>query len=652
MFKILKYLKPYWWRIIILIAANFVNVWAALQLPNLMSNIINDGIVGSNIGAVWHNGWQMLVITLIGGLATVLGSYLSARVGAGFGRTLRRKVFAKVEGFSMNEINKFSTASLITRSTNDCQTVQMTTIMLLNIALRAPLMAIWAIVEAVGNAPHMTWTIVLAVVVLLSVVGVLIAFVMPKFKILQKTVDKLNLLARENLTGLRVVRAFNNEKIEEAKFDRANGKLFGLYKYVQHGMSFLQPTMQMVMSMMSLLIVWVGAHYVEAGSLGVGNMIAFIQYSMQVVGSFLMLAVIFVMVPRAQVSAGRINEVLTTKNSIPEPKRKTATPKDGAVAFDHVTFRYPDAEDAVLKDISFTARPGATTAFIGSTGSGKSTLINLVPRFYDVTGGSVSIGGVDVRKLTHGQIVERIGYVPQKGVLFSGTIESNMKFGRETADQKAINKAIKIAQAREFVDKYAEGLEHGVAQGGTNVSGGQKQRLSIARAVVRDPAIYIFDDSFSALDFKTDRKLREALKPVTKKATVLIVAQRISTIMDADQIVVLDEGKVAGIGTHAELLLKCPTYRSIAESQFSDDEMKNEIKKAKDGLRAGANSEDLNSKKSARDGATSTARSAANPGRFSRTRSRNTSVPTARKTSGRRGTPNTRTSKTTRKAAA
>ncbi|MDR1300132.1 MAG: ABC transporter ATP-binding protein/permease [Candidatus Nomurabacteria bacterium] len=583
MLRLLRYLKAYWWQIIVLLISVSVTVWTTLQLPNLMANIINDGIVSGDINIIWQNGIEMLVITIIGGAATVLSGFLSARIGTGIGRTLRSDVFNKIEDFSLSEINKFSTASLITRSTNDIQQIQIVMVMLLTIGLRFPLMAVWAVIQAAGNAPNMTWIIGLAVVVLLSIVIVLIAIAMPKFTLLQKAVDKLNLVARENLTGLRVVRAFNNEKVEEEKFDRANKDLAGLYLFVNKVMIIMMPTMQLIFSLTTLLIIWVGAHFVELGDLQIGNMMAFIQYATQVIMSFLMIAMVFVMVPRANVSAQRVNEVLRTKNSIVEPKRAAKFNNDGTVQFKDVTFCYPDAEEPVLQSISFTAKPGQTTAFIGSTGSGKSTLINLVPRFFDATGGEVLIGGQNIKKLTHEQIATGIGYVPQKSVLFSGTINSNMKFGNDKATQAQIKKAINVAQASKFVDGFAEGREHEISQGGKNVSGGQKQRLSIARAIVRDPKIYIFDDSFSALDFKTDANLRKALKPITKKSTVLIVAQRINTIKDADQIIVLDEGKIVGRGSHRELLKKCPTYREIAQSQFSDDEIKRELAGGKNG---------------------------------------------------------------------
>lgn len=581
MFKLFKYLKPYWWQVLILLAMNGVTVWTTLQLPNIMARIINEGIISGAQDIIINNGLEMLLITLVGGVSTIVAGFFSARIGTGVGKDMRADVFKKVNDFSLTEINKFSTASLITRSTNDVQQVQQVSIMLLAIALRAPIMAVGAIGQAMTSAPSMTWIIGLSVAALMTVIVTLIIIAMPKFKIRQKAVDKLNLVARENLTGLRVVRAFNNEKIEEKKFKETASHVTKIQLFVGRVMNFMQPSMTLIFSFTTLAIIWFGAHYVDAGSLEIGSMMAFMQYATQVIMSFLLLTMIFVMLPQANVSAQRINEVLDTKPSIHDPKNKKELVQKGVVEFKDVSFSYPGAEDEVLQNISFRAEPGKTTAFIGSTGSGKSTLINLVPRFFDATKGSIEIDGENVKNFTHEQLVGELGYVPQKGVLFTGTIESNLKFGNPKATQAQINKAVKIAQAEEFVNKFAEGLEHEISQGGKNVSGGQKQRLSIARAIIRDPKIYIFDDSFSALDYKTDQVLRKELKKVTKDSTVLIVGQRINTIKDADQIVVLDEGKVSGIGTHHELLLNCPTYLEIAESQFSESELQTEIKNAK-----------------------------------------------------------------------
>jgi ATP-binding cassette subfamily B protein len=481
-----------------------------------------------------------------------------------------------VESFSLVEFNKFSTASLITRSTNDIQQIQMVMVLLLRMVLLAPIMGVWAIFKAYNLAPSLSWIIALAVAVLLGVISVMFGIALPKFKVLQKLVDRLNLVTRENLTGLRVIRAFNNEKLEQAKFEEANVDLTAANLFVNRLMVVMQPAMMMIFNLTAVLVVWVGSHLINAGNLEIGNMIAFMQYAMQVIMSFLMISMVFIMVPRASVSAGRVREVIETEPTIKDPEKPVLAESfhGGVVEFRNVTFCYLGADTPVLENISFKANPGETTAFIGSTGSGKSTLVNLIPRFHDVNSGEIFIDGIDVRQYKLENLYAKIGYVPQKGVLFSGTIESNIRYGALEATDAEVEKTAEIAQAKEFINNLEDKFESPIAQGGTNVSGGQKQRLSIARAIARKPEIYIFDDSFSALDFKTDAMLRHALKTETKDKTVLIVAQRISTILSAEKIIVLDDGKIAGEGTHEQLLKDCGVYREIAYSQLSEEELK------------------------------------------------------------------------------
>ena len=524
---------------------------------------------------IWITGLKMLALTLAGALATILVGLLAARIGAGVARSLRHDVFARVESFANAEFDRFSTASLITRTTNDVTQVQLLLIMGIRMICYAPIMGIGGIVMAVGKSVSMTWIIALGVLVLIGLVLVIFAIAMPKFKMVQKLVDKLNLVTRENLSGMMVIRAFGTQKFEEDRFDRANGDLTKVNLFVNRVMVFMMPAMMFIMNTISLVIVWVGAHQIEASGMQVGDMMAFMQYAMQIIMAFLMIAMMFIMVPRAAVSADRIAEVLATEPSVKDPEHPQSLEgkAKGRVEFRHVSFRYGNAEDDVLHDITFTAEPGQTTAFIGSTGSGKSTLINLIPRFYDVTEGEIRIDGVNVKDLTQHELHELIGYVPQKGVLFSGDIASNLRYGRPETTDEELNKAAEIAQAADFIAATEGGMHNEIAQGGGNVSGGQKQRLSIARALVKKSPIYIFDDSFSALDFKTDAALRRALKENTGESTVLLVAQRVSTIMNAEQIVVLDEGRMVGIGTHEELLKTCDTYREIAQSQLTKEEL-------------------------------------------------------------------------------
>ena len=575
MLKLFKYLKPYIWLIIPLVILTYLQVMANLSLPDLMAKIVDDGIIGQDMDTIIKNGITMLLVTLGGGIAAIGVGYLAARTATGFARDIRQKVFKKVESFSISEFNKFSTASLITRSTNDIQQVQSTTLMILRLVLMAPLMAIGGLQKAMENAPGLSWIIAVAVISLLIVIIILFAAALPKFKLLQKMVDKLNLVTRENLTGLRVVRAFNKEKTEEKKFDDANKDLMNLNLTVNRMMIIMQPFMSLVMNMALIAIVWFGAHLVSERTIEIGNMMAFMQYATQVIMSFLMISMLFIMIPRASVSAKRVNEVIDTDVSIKDPKKPKKPSKDGhgRVEFRDVTFSYPDADAPVLSGINFTAEPGQTTAIIGSTGSGKSTLIGLIPRFYDVSAGQILVDDIDVRHLKLHDLYSQIGYVPQKGVLFSGTIKSNVAYGNENASDKEINQSIKIAQASDFVNKKDDGVESSISQGGANVSGGQKQRLSIARALTVNPEVYIFDDSFSALDFKTEAKLKKALEKETQDKTVLIVAQRISTIMNADKIIVMDEGKIVGEGTHQELLKNNSVYQEIASSQLSDEEL-------------------------------------------------------------------------------
>ena len=531
------------------------------------------------MGYLFRVGGQMLALTLLMVVVAVAVGFLASRVSAAIGRDLRRETFSSVIGFSNAEIENFSTASLITRTTNDIQQVQFVCVILLRMVAYAPILGIGGVLHVVGSSSGLSWIVVLDVAILLLLIIFLMSVAMPKFKVMQQLVDRLNLVSREILTGIMPVRAFSREKFEEQRFDKANRELMGTQLFTNRAMVAMMPFMTLIMNGTSLLIVWFGGKAMDAGTMQVGEMIAFITYTMQIVMSFLMLAMVAVMLPRAGVAADRIDEVIRTKATIHDPDEATAKPAQerknwqGTVQFNDVSFRFPGADSDALEHISFTAKPGETTAIIGSTGCGKSTLLNLIPRFYDVTGGSVTVDGIDVREMPQAKLHDLLGYVPQKGVLFSGTIDSNLKFGGDHITDADVKKAASIAQATEFIDAKPEGYQSPIAQGGSNVSGGQKQRLSIARAIAKKPKIYLFDDSFSALDFKTDVALRRALKAETDNATVIIVAQRISTVLHANQILVLDEGRLVGKGTHAQLMVSCPEYQEIARSQLSQKEL-------------------------------------------------------------------------------
>ncbi len=560
------------------------------NLPNTMidqaaiSYVKNEyNNIGMNIDKMQTNyllytGGLMILIALLSMVATVTVGFIGARVAANLGKNLRSKVFSKVIGFSNAELDKFSTASLITRSTNDIQQIQMLMVMLLRVVFYAPILGIGGVIKVLNTETSMAWIIVVAVVAISAVVIVLFAVVMPRFKRVQKLVDRVNLVTREILTGMMVIRAFSTERHEEKRFDKANNDLTKNNLFVNRTMALMMPTMMLIMNGITILIVWSGSHSIDAGTMQVGDMMAFIQYTMQIIMAFLMISMVSVMLPRATVSAGRIDEVLSTEYVVKDPVApiKLEEDKKGILKFNNVSFKYPNAEENVLSNITFTAMPGETTAFIGSTGSGKSTLINLVPRFYDVTEGEILLDGIDIRKVSQHDLREKIGYVPQKGVLFSGTIESNLKYSGKSITDEDMIKAAEIAQATDFIKGTKESYNTKISQGGTNVSGGQKQRLSIARAIAKKPEVYIFDDSFSALDFKTDAALRKALKKETLNSTVLIVAQRISTILHAEQIIVLEEGRIVGIGTHKELMKTCDVYKQIALSQLSKEELANE----------------------------------------------------------------------------
>ena len=566
MLKLFKGLKPYWLMVVGVLILVFISTMTDLALPDLMSDIVDTGIVQGDVSYILGRGGVMLAVALLGTVCIICSSYLSSRIGIGFSRDLRKKVFEKVESFSLTEVNTVGTASLITRTTNDINQVQQVTIMMMRMMLSAPL--IMALRKDVGLS-----TIILVVIpIIVVVIGVIAKFTMPMFEKMQKRIDKLNLVVRENLTGIRVVRVFNKVDFEQKRFNQASSDLSRVATTANRLMGSLMPLMMLILNISIVAVLWFGGIRINEGSFQVGDLMAFIQYLTQVLFSMLMLTMMFVLIPRAQASAVRINEVLEMESPIQNPANGAQPSLKGVVEFKNVAFGYEGAEEHAISNISFKANPGEITAIIGGTGSGKSTLLNMIPRFYDAAEGEVLVDGVNVREMNQALLRSKIGYVPQKAILFTGTIRDNIRYGKEDATDEEIKHALDIAQATDFVSKMPDGLESPIAQGGTNVSGGQKQRLSIARAIVRKPEIYLFDDSFSALDFKTDAQLRAALKAETKEATVIIVAQRVSTVMDADRILVMDEGRIAGCGTHEELLATNEIYQQIVESQLKQGE--------------------------------------------------------------------------------
>ena len=588
MLKSIKYLKPYFWQCLLIVLGVALQVYTALELPALSSDLMNKGVAESNMSFIFQTGLLMLGITALGSLGSIVSSYFSAKVSSRVSMDMRKSIFAKVMSLSFADIEKFSTASLITRTTNDISTVQRTLIMSLTMMVRVPFMAIGAIIQAFRTAPNMTWIIAVSVAILFIQAAILNSLAIPKFKVYQKILDKINSITRENLTGIKVIRALNKQKYEENKFERSNEKLKNTDIYISKVMAFQQPVVNLVFNLSAVLIIFIGVSNLHTDMSYLGRMLAFSQYSAQVLMSFLFLTFLFVMIPRGNVSSKRISEVFETKSQITFKDQMTETPSEiPSVEFKHVTFSYGKKSEAIIEDISFVAKSGQTTAFIGSTGSGKSTLINLVPRFFDATEGEVLINNLNIKEYTENALMDKIGYVPQKGYLFTGTVRSNILYGVENLKKSELDArmrhAAKIAQAEEFITKLKDQYDAPISQGGTNVSGGQRQRLAIARALAKQPEILIFDDAFSALDMKTDKKLREDLKSEIKDTVVLIVAQRISTIKEAEQIIVLDQGKMVGKGTHLELLKKCKVYQEIAKSQFSEEEFADEMRQAKEG---------------------------------------------------------------------
>ena len=588
MLKSIKYLKPYFWQCLLIVLGVALQVYTALELPALSSDIMNKGVAESNMSFIFQTGLLMLGITALGSFGSIVSSYFSAKVSSRVAMDMRRDFFAKVMSLSFADVEKFSTASLITRTTGDIWTVQRTLIMSLTMMVRVPFMAIGAIIQAFRTAPNMTWIIAVSVAILFIQAAILISLAIPKFKVYQKILDKINSITRENLTGIKVIRALNKQKYEENKFEHSNENLKNTDIYISKVMAFQQPVVNLVFNLSAVLILYIGVSSLRTDMSYLGRMLAFAQYSAQVLMSFLFLTFLFVMIPRGNVSSKRISEVLETKSQITFKDQMTETPSEiPSVEFKHVTFSYGEKSEAIIEDISFVAKAGQTTAFIGSTGSGKSTLINLIPRFFDATEGEVLINNLNIKEYTENTLMDKIGYVPQRGYLFTGTVRSNILYGVENLKKSELDAlmrhAAKIAQAEEFVTKLKDQYDAPISQGGTNVSGGQRQRLAIARALAKQPEILIFDDAFSALDMKTDKKLREDLKSEIQDTVVLIVAQRISTIKEAEQIIVLDQGKMVGKGTHLELLKKCKVYQEIAKSQFSEEEFADEMRQAKEG---------------------------------------------------------------------
>lgn len=573
MLKLYRFLKPYAAMVVAVLVFIFLQTLGDLYLPTLMSDIINDGVMQGDTNKIYQIGGLMLLVTGGGAVCAIIASFLSSRTAVGLGTILRSKIFKRVESFSLHEFDKIGTATLITRTTNDINQIQMVTIMIMRMMVAAPMMAIGGIIMALRKDKELTLVLAVAIPVLGCIIALIATRMIPLFRQVQKKIDKINLVLREKLTGIRVIRAFNTVEHETKRFAEANSDLTNNYIKVNRIMAFMMPAIMLIMSLTSLSILWFGGIRVSENDMDLGALFAFTQYAMQIMMSMLMLAMMFIMVPRAQAAAVRINEVLETVPEITDAKATKATfTGKGYIEFKNVTFSYHGAEEPALRDISFNAKPGEVTAIIGSTGSGKSTLINLIPRFYDISSGSILIDGMDVREITQEALRAKIGLVPQKAVLFSGSITNNIRFGKDDATEEELRRAAEIAQAAGFISEMDGGFEHEIAQGGTNISGGQKQRLSIARALVRKPEVYIFDDSFSALDFKTDASLRAALRKEISNATVIIVAQRVGTVMDADRIIVLDEGRIAGMGTHRELLDTCEVYREIVSSQLSEEE--------------------------------------------------------------------------------
>jgi len=572
---VIRYLKSYLGIILCAVALLFVQAICDLALPTYMADIVNSGVMSGNINFILKTGGTMILVTLLGTAASITVGYFAAMAAAGVAHDLRSDLFKKVEQFSNAEFDQFSTASLITRTTNDITQIQTVLVMMIRLVFYAPILGVGGIIKAVSESPSMSWIIGVAVICLVGTIMILFSLVMPKFKIVQKLVDRLNLVTRENIEGMLVIRAFNTQKFEVERFDKANRDLTATNLFVNRAMGMMMPAMMLVMNLVTVMIVWVGAKQVSALQMNIGDMMAYMQYAMQIIMAFLMMSMMFIMFPRAAVSADRIAEVLATEASILDPTEPVRFKESfqPTIEFRNVSFRYPGGQDKVLHQLNFRAKPGQTTAIIGSTGSGKSTLVNLVMRFYDVTSGEILIDGQDIRTVTRQTLRAKIGYVPQKSVLFSGTIQSNLSYADQTSTLENLEKASSVAQATEFIDSQEEGYDAIIAQGGTNVSGGQKQRLSIARALVKNAPIYIFDDSFSALDLKTDQKLRAALQRETGDSTLLLVAQRVSTIMNAEQIIVLDNGHIVGLGTHRELLKSCEVYQQIARSQLSEEEL-------------------------------------------------------------------------------
>ena len=574
MIKLLRFLKPYRLTVTVVVILAFAQSMANLYLPTLMANIIDNGVIAKNTGYIWRTGGLMLLVTLGGTICAIIGAYYGARAATGFGKGIRASIFAHVTRFSLHEFDSVSTASMITRTTNDTTQVQQVMIMILLLLITAPMMAIGGVILAIREDATLAWILVVAIPILVGAIILLMTKAIPLFQLMQAKLDKLNLILDEGLTGVRVVRAFDRVGSEEQRFDQANVEVTDVAIKVNRLIASLMPIMMLVLNFSSVAILWFGAHLVNSGDMQIGSLLAFLQYAMLILFAMLMVSMMFIMLPRSEASAQRINQVLAMTPEIKDPEQaKPPTELKGWLEFQDVTFSYPGAEEPALARVSFSAKPGQTTAIIGGTGAGKSTLVNLIPRFYDIDSGHIRVDGVDVRELSQEALRAKVGFVPQKAVLFSGTVAENIRYGKQDATDEEIRHAAEVAQALDFITELPDGFDSVIAQGGTNVSGGQKQRLSIARALVRDPEIYVFDDSFSALDFKTDARLRAALKDETRTATVLIVSQRVSTVMGADQILVLDEGQIAGIGTHHELMDSSTVYREIVSSQLSMEEI-------------------------------------------------------------------------------